>query len=130
MHSVKLGLKFVLLNLKQFQSDFSIFRYFWKIVDDQNGHYISFIGVNYPFDFATALARRAFEDAACNNPINMNADFGVVAPGNNYVPVGVFHAQGHIFACLLVDVRLPEMQDVRDTVIGPLAGGYPKLNAP
>ena len=49
---------------------------------------------------------------------------------NTYLKVAHFNDQGHVFACLLDHLRLPEMIDVRDDQIGLIVGGYPQLVAP
>ena len=70
--------------------------------------------------------RDAFEADACVNPISMVVP---IAAADRYVDPAliILQLQGYIFACLLADVLLLEMIDVRDNVI--MVAAWPKLDA-
>ena len=75
-------------------------------------------------DLPAGAQRDAFEAAACANPISMRSP---IVAANRYMSPLLIHLQGHIFACLLADVLLLEMIDVRDNVI--MGAAWPKLDA-
>ena len=97
------------------------YRYFWKIVNNGNGHAVAFIGINYPGSM-TATSLTTYQKSACSQPI---APIFNTTNGYNYitnVAYGGANNYGNIFACRLENLLLPEMVYVRDFGMGNPAG--------